>query len=422
MPITNAFDVPRSKLLDSLAAMRKQIFQVCLDYQKQQSPQLLAEGEFPKPLSPFLPSGAFDEVNSALMRNDSLEKPKVLDSAHSVPISLMGQYQGAMAKQQAQEFRDPLVDEETLRFLRKNMFGNPYSRMAKNRRLPPPNAAVTSKNKTNISRKPNTSEQKNTQGVDSTGETDAEAALAQSVLEEVEDMAIELSLNENIDTIDTPEITNPRLNWAQQHKRVPRYRTLVGSWEPGDMSWNVNPWSFKRSSSTKDLESVEMALPAFKGSAAANNLSSVIPDSSTQKPDSSNYSSSPAVPFPSKPAETGTTGIPSSLKHSPTTDSLLGSDNLGTFALDILKQATAKSRQKTPTAMKAFLIKEIKMEAKSYNEKLILETLEQLKPDSKSTNYTNDQKKSIVNACLNTAKQLRKHNLVSFLESLSPLF
>ncbi|PVU86314.1 hypothetical protein BB560_006760 [Smittium megazygosporum] len=133
--VSNQLSIGKSGILQSIKSLSEQIaysFSVILDEDKVKSENI------PNALLGFLSQDLLPESDLVLGPNQMERihlmnrfKSTVSDSANNLPISQMGQYYQTMAKRQSQEFRDPYLDEEMLKLLNRNMFGNPYKRQHK---------------------------------------------------------------------------------------------------------------------------------------------------------------------------------------------------------------------------------------------------------------------------------------------------
>ncbi|KAJ1972362.1 hypothetical protein H4R35_004718 [Dimargaris xerosporica] len=103
--VANAFDVGRDALVSRLSHMRETFMRDVLRNQR-------------------------SAVRLAVNKDER---------RHSVPIASMGLFQPIMNKNMEQELRDPLADEEQLKFMRRTLFGNPYVRLDKRSNLAPNN-------------------------------------------------------------------------------------------------------------------------------------------------------------------------------------------------------------------------------------------------------------------------------------------
>ncbi|KAJ1981791.1 hypothetical protein H4R34_001939 [Dimargaris verticillata] len=103
--VANAFDVGRDTLVNRLGYMRESFIRDVLRNQR-------------------------SAVRLAMTKDER---------RHSVPIASMGLFQPVMTKNMEQELRDPLADEEQLKFMRRTLFGNPYVRFDKRSSLAPNN-------------------------------------------------------------------------------------------------------------------------------------------------------------------------------------------------------------------------------------------------------------------------------------------
>lgn len=197
------------------------------------------------------------------------------DSRHSVPIREMGEYGPAVRRVEAQEPRDPLLDERDAQQQRRNLFGNPYRRTAREprsannnmvARIPPElaNKLGLSKNMPSTSRAPGSSnnsangakQQQQPQTKSSFAEEDVDgdaAGLEMASEADINDIAMDkmvegISLEPEAEKEERGDnnkkgsgVGSHQLEWIRR-KDVPRRRSINTPWRKGDKSWNVNPW------------------------------------------------------------------------------------------------------------------------------------------------------------------------------------
>ncbi|KAG0295580.1 Integrator complex subunit 6 [Linnemannia gamsii] len=108
---TNAFDVPRSELINVLSDLKLAFFK-----------ELHLTSSTSLSLTPSNVS-IFGGIRSTAAKADPLMDS---DDLHTLPIADMGIYQDRMQKIQRENLRDPFRDEESVKSLQKTMFGNPY--------------------------------------------------------------------------------------------------------------------------------------------------------------------------------------------------------------------------------------------------------------------------------------------------------
>ncbi|OLY85051.1 Integrator complex subunit 6 [Smittium mucronatum] len=310
IPVVNVYNVPRDKIISSLSNMRKSFVEsVVLMSSKmnknypllcQVSPKIHDMDEYDSSVNLKHQNPGFknEDGNGSGLNYKDEKFTKESEDAHSVPIAAMGVYQQVMAKKQAQELRDPLMDDEMIRQLRKPMFGNPYKKPPKQMLVQPqlidqnfgldprknqikgnvtgtkfvdgvtvpisqinregtpfegPNEGLSFPYPSNPSEAPvirsiigkrNEGQGSNiinqtTFGIDSNSEIDGEAQINESA-------SIEHDDSKNL----VHQYT--RFGWIQRRYKAPRYRILAGPWKSGDESWNVNPWA--NNTSSKNLK------------------------------------------------------------------------------------------------------------------------------------------------------------------------
>ncbi|OMJ24181.1 Integrator complex subunit 6 [Smittium culicis] len=317
IPLINIYDIPRNEIITSLSAMRKNFIEsvilVSSKIDKNYSflPKISLENDSNNKNSSPGSKDILPNKNSSYIDTELLS-PEVKDALesgrdkHNLPVSIMGLYQQAMARKQAQEIRDPLMDDEMIKQSRKPMFGNPYRKIPKPAvqfPSPPPNGEqlqnldprkISPRGSTNLkdlsSKLINKGSSLSGQVIDESsnfnsinetilpseplilGDISASNGIPNKVIENQLPLSIESNseidgeaqINES-SSIEQSNSKNlitqyTRFGWIQKRNVAPRYRALKGLWKPGDESWNINPWSdnkpVKRPKREKILEPV----------------------------------------------------------------------------------------------------------------------------------------------------------------------
>ncbi|PVU97984.1 hypothetical protein BB559_001850, partial [Furculomyces boomerangus] len=194
---------------------------------------------------------------------------------HNVPISIMGNYQEVLSKQQLQEFRDPLMPDETLKFIRKTMFGNPYRRQPKpSSDYPQPKGQsidIFSKTKpgipsnlpkdTSLSKSPESMDIIETITLDELMSPDIIPTKLNGSVDESDGIRVTLGLDVNSEIDGEAQLNESgiadgnltyvqgntehplghkytKYGWVKKRSNIPRYRTVLGPVEPNNDSWN----------------------------------------------------------------------------------------------------------------------------------------------------------------------------------------
>ncbi|PWA03770.1 hypothetical protein BB558_000042 [Smittium angustum] len=295
--ISNPFDVPRSKISFTLDSMRKQMVQSIVQASKSLE---TSSFELPDALVKICGVGIKTNIGPKLLDSDLIKnntdhpfvekKEKVLEPSehytdkngedtHNVPISIMGNYQEVLSKQQLQEFRDPLMPDETLKFIRKTMFGNPYRRQPKpSSDYPQPKGQsidIFSKTKpgipsnlpkdTSLSKSPESMDIIETITLDELMSPDIIPTKLNGSVDESDGIRVTLGLDVNSEIDGEAQLNESgiadgnltyvqgntehplghkytKYGWVKKRSNIPRYRTVLGPVEPNNDSWNVNPW------------------------------------------------------------------------------------------------------------------------------------------------------------------------------------